>query len=57
MTASASANSSKAHKSYLRFGIKNVFDRDPPLSDEDRTYMDEDANPGRFFYVDWRFML
>ena len=47
----------REHKSYLRFGINNLFDRDPPLADEDRTYLDEDANPGRFFYVDWRFKL
>ncbi len=47
----------QTHKSYLRFGINNLFDRDPPLADEDRTYLDEDANPGRFFYVDWRFKL
>jgi len=45
------------HKSYLRFGINNLFDRDPPLADEDRGYMTEYADPGRYFYVDWRFTL
>lgn len=45
------------HKSYLRFGINNLFDKDPPLADEDRNYMDVDANPGRYFYVDWRLKL
>ena len=43
--------------SYLRLGINNLFDRDPPLAVEDRTYLDKDAHPGRFFHVDWRFKL
>lgn len=44
-------------QSYLRFGINNLLDKDPPLADEDRTYFDVDANPGRYFYVDWRVKL
>lgn len=41
----------------LRFGVNNLLDRDPPLADEDRGYFDEDANIGRYFYLDWRIRM
>lgn len=42
---------------YLRLGINNVFDRDPPLADESRGFYGLDANIGRYFYVDWQVKL
>lgn len=47
----------KDENNYLRLGINNLFDRQPPLADENRGYNDVDANIGRFIYVDWRMKL
>lgn len=42
---------------YLKFGINNLLDRDPPMADESRGFYGLDANIGRYFYVDWRIRI
>ncbi len=43
---------------YLRLGANNLFDRAPPLADEDRGFFEgvHDGR-GRLFYVEWRLEL
>lgn len=46
------------HASSLRLGINNVFDKDPPLADENRGYFETIHDPrGRFYYLDWHMRL
>lgn len=44
--------------SYLRFGVNNILDKDPPLADEDRGFFETVHDPrGRYFYVEWRVKM
>jgi outer membrane receptor protein involved in Fe transport len=44
--------------SYLRFGVNNLLDKDPPLADEDRGYFENVHDPrGRFLYAEWRVTM
>lgn len=43
---------------YLRFGANNLFDRAPPLADEDRGFFESvHDGRGRLFYAEWRLEL
>lgn len=42
--------------SYLRFGINNLLDRDPPFADENAGFFSWLHDPtGRYAYVEWRW--
>ncbi|MCD9033254.1 TonB-dependent receptor [Luteimonas sp. Y-2-2-4F] len=45
-------------RSQLRFGANNLFDRAPPLADEDRAFFEgvHDGR-GRLWYAEWRYTL
>lgn len=47
----------KLRKTRVRLGVNNLFDRDPPLADEDRGYYNLDANVGRYIYLGWRMTM
>lgn len=45
-------------ESYLRVGATNLFDRAPPLADEDRAFFENvHDGRGRLLYVEWRTTL
>ncbi|MGA7297399.1 MAG: TonB-dependent receptor [Rhodanobacteraceae bacterium] len=44
--------------SYLRVGINNILDKDPPLADENRGYFTGLYSPlGRYYYMEWRWKM
>lgn len=45
-------------QNYLRFGVNNLLDKDPPLADEDRGFFETvHDGRGRFFYLEWRVKM
>lgn len=48
----------KREGNYLRFGINNIMDKDPPLADENRGYYTGLYSPlGRYYFVEWRWKM
>lgn len=53
-----SLRSGSGVENYLRFGVNNLFDTDPPLADEDRGFFETvHDGRGRFFYLEWRMKM
>lgn len=50
-------DSDKTH-SYLRLGVNNLLDEDPPFADENRGFYESIHDPrGRYLYAEWRVKM
>ena len=53
-----SVGSGNEDNSYLRFGVNNLLDEDPPFADENRAFYESIHDPrGRFLYAEWRVQM
>src|SRR3546814_17152325 len=45
-------------QNYLRLGVNNLLDEDPPFADENRNFYETIHAPrGRFIYAEWRVRM
>src|SRR3546814_11215034 len=45
-------------QNYLRLGVNNLLDEDPPFADEHRSFYESIHDPrGRFIYAEWRVRM
>ena len=45
-------------RNYLRLGVNNLLDEDPPFADENRSFYESIHDPrGRFVYAEWRVRM